>query len=75
MLIFSPCGPPPPHPIMPISFRKLGWVAWGLGVVTAYPQALVQVKAQLLAQGGTLCHAAQCGVPAAGWEAEREAAV
>lgn len=48
----------------------------GVGVVTAYPQALEQVRAQLLVQqGGTLYPAAQCGLRAAGWEAERDAAV
>lgn len=31
MIIFSPCGPPPPHPIMHVSFLKLRWVAWELG--------------------------------------------
>lgn len=76
LLIFPRHGPPPPHPIMYVSFRKLRWAACGVGVVRAYPQALVQIRAQLLVQqGGTLCPAAQCGVRAAGREAEREAAV
>lgn len=48
----------------------------GGGVVRAYPQASEQVRAQLfMQQGGTLCPAAQRGVRAAGWEAERDAAV
>lgn len=75
MLIFPPCGPPPPHPIMLVGFPKLR-ARLGVGVIRANPQALVQVRAQLLVQqGGTLCPAAQCGVRAAGLEAEREAAV
>ena len=66
-LMFPPCGPLPPHPIMLVSFLKLRWVAWGLGCWGHYPQALVQVRAQLrVRQGGTLCLVAQCRVRAAG---------
>lgn len=56
MLIFLPCRPSPPHPVLHVSHHQLPRVAW-VGAVRAYPRGSrgsVQARAQTGCAAGRL---------------------